>query len=1430
MASGETVDYAAKWSDVTAEELQSLSSPGRFPELDPKLFPAGLPPTGVTVMDVLEASYMNLDNVPIFKKELDLTPKVPMYPPSCQGIAPERFFLPEVLEESDDEGDDVDVPDVCGPEDAEQDDDTKTARSSEQTSKEIGKASRKEQSKLKGRKPELVDEKFWKEANEKMRKLVRPKKILEERLPSLLAFDQTNTGLLEICDEVSLVERVEINQQTGKEAFRLQEVWREIPGRAPVPFPSHLSDKFSLDLNTDKDNFEMDFDDELIRAGLEKVEALCDENVVLPPVLEKAFAARMEKSAEDEISDVSDTEDPGSAAVVRDFTMDFTEKERNLFGEMRISDRTISYEKPLEEVLSEKWLIKADVQSEKCSGVATVAAEGSVPLSSVLFAPAPAVGTGQKESVTAALPEEPAEQEEPPKPPMVLKIPSISAADEASYKAGRDSTKFAFVVNLDRPNTGLSRQPYPPYTFPFKLDPFQEEALKCVDNGRSVMVAAHTSAGKTVVAEYAVSICLRNRTRAIYTSPIKALSNQKFRDLYNTFQDVGLVTGDCQINDTASCLIMTTEILRSMLYNGHHIVPDIQWVIFDECHYINDAERGVVWEETLIMLPPAVSVILLSATVPNVVQFADWVGSIRKTPVFVIQTTKRPVPLEYYLYTGCGGKSRKDCFKFLSADGRFLKDGYDRAKAKIDERTDGRGGNSGYSDKQEKTLWQGLVSYLQEQDQLPVVAFTLSRNRCDSNASLLSSLDLTTAKQKGEIRAFLNKSLSILKRKDRFLPQVVRISDLVARGIAVHHSGILPILKEVIEILFARGFVKLLFATETFAMGVNMPARTVVFDDFRKYDGKGWRELLPSEYIQMAGRAGRRGLDAVGKAILVCKRKLIDVQALVHMTTGKPAALESQFRVTYAMVLCVLRSESMKIEDMMQRSFLEAQKERQRPKMQKEVEGLKEELDKLPSLTCSLCCTDMEKFHGLAQSILEMRERLGPLLVCAGQSSHLLQPGRLIFFSSAAHGLFHYPAVVLRVMDKNLNVLTVTESSFKASRSLEQDRCQLMASLRALAASTSASALASPPYSFPAASWDGNCVPVSLSIHVKDVLGIGRTTLKVPTVQSKNLLHVVQARNSEGLEAIAVALQSWTDFSRLDPVRDLGLKSIENVFEIQAVDQFEREIRDCVCIECPNFEEHLQLLDQRHRLRCRIEKLEKALSRDSLLMLPDYAMKHAVLLKLGHLKSVRRRGAGDEATHSILSPKGHATCELGTHDLLISQLIFTRFWDDFSPPELAGLLSAFVFQGKGEAPSKEDMPEKLLLGINGVEQQALELGKVEVECGYEGSAVDRIDQLNFGLTRVAHDWAMGVPFVKLMSETDVQEGLIVRTIQRLEELVRDIRNACGVLGHTDLRMKFSEVSDAIRRDIVFAPSLYTQEVEENLQRGFSESDDARSAV
>uniref|UniRef100_A0A1I7UCT4 Helicase SKI2W n=1 Tax=Caenorhabditis tropicalis TaxID=1561998 RepID=A0A1I7UCT4_9PELO len=598
--------------------------------------------------------------------------------------------------------------------------------------------------------------------------------------------------------------------------------------------------------------------------------------------------------------------------------------------------------------------------------------------------------------------------------------------------------------------------------YPFLLDPFQQSSVLCMERGESLFVAAHTSAGKTVVAEYAIALCQAHKTRAVYTSPIKALSNQKFRDFKQIFGDVGLVTGDIQLHPEAACLIMTTEILRSMLYNGSEVIRDLEWVVFDEVHYINNAERGHVWEEVLIMLPAHVKIVMLSATVPNCVEFADWVGRIKNRRINVISTDRRPVPLEHFLYTGQDGKTQKDLFKIIDRNGQFILKGYNDSKdskAKIYEKdkaggagaggrgmarggargggrgngSSGGGGGKNWSGKNDKNIYLNLINYMKCSDQLPMVVFVFSRKRCDENAQMLASMNLTTEVEKQHVRTFFSQCIQRLKGSDKELPQVLTMRELCLRGFAVHHSGILPILKEVVELLFQKGYVKILFATETFAMGVNMPARCVVFDSIHKHDGTEKRLLNPGEYTQMAGRAGRRGLDSTGTVVIICKDQTIPpADVLKNLISGQALRLESKFRVTYAMILNLLRVEQLKIEDMLQRSYVESDSLRESKEKQKSLKETKKDLENAPPLDCATCSpnSQLRDYHDALFEFTRRREAIWPRLNDENVINKLLCSGRFLIVNSGIHQLQNECVILIKELNnKTLQVLVVSEDA-----------------------------------------------------------------------------------------------------------------------------------------------------------------------------------------------------------------------------------------------------------------------------------------------------------------------------------------------------------------------------------------------------------------
>ncbi|KAM9119587.1 LOW QUALITY PROTEIN: superkiller complex protein 2 [Pangshura tecta] len=963
--------------------------------------------------------------------------------------------------------------------------------------------------------------------------------------------------------------------------------------------------------------------------------------------------------------------------------------------------------------------------------------------------------------------------------------------------------QWAIPVDVSSPvDDFYKRIPDPAFRWPFEPDVFQKQAILHLEQRDSVFVAAHTSAGKTVVAEYAIALAQKHMTRTIYTSPIKALSNQKFRDFKNTFGDVGLLTGDVQLHPDASCLIMTTEILRSMLYNGSDVLRDLEWVIFDEVHYINDAERGVVWEEVLIMLPEHVNIILLSATVPNTLEFADWIGRIKRKRIYVISTLRRPVPLEHHLYTGTSHKTQHELFLLLDARGTFLTKGYYAAVEAKKERSSKHAQTFGAKQPtymstgpgQEKGVWLSLMDALRKRDQLPVVAFNFSRARCDDNASALTTLDLTTSAEKSQIHLFFQKCVSRLKGSDRQLPQVLHMVELLKRGIGVHHSGILPILKEVVEML-SKGLVKILFATETFAMGVNMPARTVVFDSVRKHDGSGFRDLLPGEYIQMAGRAGRRGLDTTGMVIVLCKTRVPEMADLHRMMLGKPTQLQSQFRLTYTMILNLLRVEALRVEDMMKRSFSEFHSRKDSQAHEQAIAQLSRRLAAMEEVDTSGQLSDLPEYCRAVQELRETRRMIQRRVAESASGLKALAPGRVVIVNNPAHR--NALGVILQV------------SSDAANRTFTT----LVLCEKTPEGGDTGGGSPTPEVPFPEDLLLNKLfLPEGPCGHAVEHLGpcdLAALTGKTLRVNAERILEDVKKRQmprfrsdppgpsavQAAQELLRLAEGGAGGLPRLDPVGALQLKELAVVEGVMRLRRLEEALPGFQCVHSPRFPQQYLVQAERLRLRAELEHLRFLLSEQSLLLLPEYEQRVQVL------RALRYVDAG-----GAVQLAGRVACEISNHELLLTELVFDNLLAELRPEESVALLSCLVCPSRGQA--EPPGPSALRKGMERIRAVA-ERSLLQRECGLRESVEDFRGSVHFGLVEVVYEWARGMPFAEIARLTEVQEGIIVRCIQRLDETCRDVRNAARVIGEPTLHAKMA-ASNLIKRDIVFAASLYTQ--------------------
>ncbi len=436
-------------------------------------------------------------------------------------------------------------------------------------------------------------------------------------------------------------------------------------------------------------------------------------------------------------------------------------------------------------------------------------------------------------------------------------------------------------------------------------DAFQKRSIDYIKDGQSVIVSAPTGAGKTVIAEYIILDCLKKGEKVIYTAPIKALSNQKFRDFQVNFPDkIGILTGDVSINPKAPVLIMTTEIFRNKVLEEGSNVGDYSWIIFDEVHYLDDYERGTVWEESLIFLPPHMKMLALSATIPNIDELAAWLQSIHKLPLKTVKEAKRPVPLHFFYQTQSQVIDNLHSVKstvYKKVAHRYHGPRYERHKHFKPNRAD------------------LLIKNLHEDNKLPCIYFSFGRRRCEYLANEMVKFDFLNQEEKVSIIDLYNKlcekfELSNDKSAQMLIP-------LIERGIAYHHAGMLPTLKEVVERLFTSRLIKIIFTTETFALGINMPARTVIFDELRKFYGKYFANLKTRDFYQMAGRAGRRGIDKEGFVYSRVNPQYISFPELHKVIYGSPEKVLSRFNASYGTVLNLYEKYQEKLYDIYPLSF-----------------------------------------------------------------------------------------------------------------------------------------------------------------------------------------------------------------------------------------------------------------------------------------------------------------------------------------------------------------------------------------------------------------------------------------------------------------------------------------------------------------------------
>uniref|UniRef100_A0A7S2Q2C1 Superkiller viralicidic activity 2-like 2 n=1 Tax=Zooxanthella nutricula TaxID=1333877 RepID=A0A7S2Q2C1_9DINO len=886
-------------------------------------------------------------------------------------------------------------------------------------------------------------------------------------------------------------------------------------------------------------------------------------------------------------------------------------------------------------------------------------------------------------------------------------------------------------------------------------------------------------------------MALRDKQRIIYTSPIKALSNQKYRDLQDEFKDVGLMTGDVTINPHATCMIMTTEILRSMLYRGSDVCREMAWVVFDEIHYMRDRDRGVVWEEAIILLPDTVRLVFLSATIPNSREFAEWICRIKHQPCHVIYTEKRPVPLQHYLFPNGGD----GVYMVVDEKGQFKEDNFHRAVSVLQKSAEAAGVESKKQlkrrGKSNMADLEKIVRMCNDRGYLPVIVFSFSRKECEANAVALKKLDVTDDEEKKLIDEVFNNAIMTLSDEDRELPQVQSMLPLLRRGLGIHHGGLLPMLKEVVEILFQESLIKVLFSTETFAMGINMPAKTVVFTNTRKWDGLEYRMLLSGEYIQMAGRAGRRGKDDRGLTIIMFDEK-VEPETAKTMFLGASTKISSAFHLGYNMLINLLRLEGANPDYMIQRSFHQFQKDRDALSVQDQKRDLEVELAKVEDLRAVVKDDAQYEFsldeavadhYYLTKERARHKEELRQVVVRPEYIAPFLNPGRLVYMRD---GDVDWGWGILVAATRR----RLAQEAGEEAEGDEASEPQWVLDVFLPCEPGSAEQQRPRPPAGPKA--EGGILPMALGL----VSRISKIRSNMPDGDPRSdeikrtlLKTLGTIKNHKRFKASGIP--------DLDPVSEMNIKDEQLNAALASIADFDERIGASVLHGNAKLPGYLAAFEKKVKLHASVQDLEKQISQSRFMVMSDDL--RAMRRVLRRLEFIDKDG--------VVQLKGRMACELTSCDeVLMTEIVFQNLFANMEADHIIALCSCLVFDEKCEDPIT-NVPE-LVRAYDTIKGIARNVAEVMVENKIPIDVEEYIAKVKPQLMEVVLGWLQGKKFHEIMNQCNLYEGSVVRVIRRLEELVRELATAAKTIGNEELAKKLGEGRGRLKRGIIFAASLY----------------------